>query len=203
MAKITTMFWDIGGVILTNGWELESRRAAASRFGLNWEEFEDRHGLVVDDFETGRITLAEYLDRTIFYRQREFTAEEVKLFMFEQSQANVETLSILAKLSNSGDYFLAALNNEALELNLYRIENFGLRNYFADFFSSCFLGVRKPNRAIYDIALQVTQRRPEECLYIDDRLLNLECVKHLGMATIHYQNPQQLAAEMHEYVAFE
>jgi putative hydrolase of the HAD superfamily len=196
---ITTMFWDLGGVVLSNGWEKESRRHAAEVFGLDWEEFEDRHDLVVSDFETGRLSLDGYLDNTVFNLPRTFSREDFKEFMFGQSEANADSLAIVRQLSQSGLYLLAALNNEPLELNLYRIEKFGLRQYFTAFFSSCFLGVRKPFKGIFDTALNVTQRKPSECLFIDDRLLNLECSKYLGLGTIHYQNPEQLRQQLRRY----
>ncbi|RMG55051.1 MAG: HAD family phosphatase [Acidobacteria bacterium] len=199
MREITALFWDVGGVLLTNGWDRASRHRAAEQFHLDWEDFQDRHELVIADFETGRLTLEEYLERTIFHRPRRFTREEFTAFMWAQSQPIRETLAIVERLARSGRYLLATLNNESLELNEYRIERFGLRNLFALFFSSCFLGVRKPDRAIYQIVLRVTQRTPEECLFIDDRALNLECARQLGMRTIHYQNPQQLQRELRRH----
>ena len=196
MAEITTLFWDLGGVVLTNGWDREARRRAAEAFNLDWEDFQDRHEQVSAAFETGRLTLAEYLERTVFYCPRPFTEEAFKAFMFAQSEVHPEVLAIVKGLAGSRRYLLATLNNESLELNLYRIERFHLRAYFTIFFSSCFLGMQKPDEAIYHLALQLTQRAPEECVFIDDRALNLECAQHLGMRTIHYQDPRQLREEL-------
>ncbi len=196
MTKITTLFWDVGGVILTNGWDREGRRRAAEQYKLDWEDFQDRHELVNTDFEVGRLTLEQYLERTIFYRSRPFTKDEFRAFMFAQSQSQPDTLAIAERLSRSKKYLMATLNNEPLELNLYRIEQFRLRDYFTVLFSSSFLGVRKPESGIYRLALQITQRALEECLFIDDRALNLECARLLGMKTIHYQNPALLCDEL-------
>jgi putative hydrolase of the HAD superfamily len=196
MAEVSTLFWDVGGVILTNGWDRTSRQQAAVQFGFNWEDFQDRHELAFPAFETGEIKLDEYLDQTIFCRSRSFTREQFKTFMFAQSRAHPEAQAVPDRLARSGKYLLATINNEGLELNLHRIEQFGLRRDFTAFFSSCFLGVRKPDEAIYHLALQVTQRAPEECLFIDDRALNLECAWRLGMRTIHYQNAAQLQEEL-------
>ncbi|MBI4279187.1 MAG: HAD family phosphatase [Armatimonadetes bacterium] len=192
MPEVTALFWDVGGVLLTNGWDRASRREAVRTFGLDREEFGDRHDLASPAFETGRLTLDEYLTRTVFHRSRPFTMEEFTAFMFAQSRPNAEPLALVERLARSGRYLLATLNNESLPLNLYRIEQFGLRQYFSVFFSSCFLGVRKPEEAIYRLALQLTQRAPEECLFIDDRALNLECARQCGMQTIHYRDPAQL-----------
>ena len=199
MAEITTLFWDIGGVILTNGWDRGSREEAANAFHLEWEEFQDRHDLSFPAFDSGHITLNEYLDRTLFYRSRSFTREEFIAFMFAQSKEFPETRAILHKVSRSGKYFVGAINNEPLELNQYRIEAFDLRRNFLVFFSSCYVRSRKPEETIYRIALEVTQRPPEECLFIDDRPLNLESPRRLGMNTILHQNAEQLRTELGKF----
>ena len=199
MAEITTLFWDIGGVILTNGWDRGSRKEATEVFHLDWEEFQDRHDLSFPAFDSGQITLNEYLDRTLFYRQRGFTREEFTGFMFAQSKEYPETREILDKLANSRKYFVGAINNEPLELNQYRIEAFDLRRNFLVFFSSCYVRSRKPEEMIFRVALEVTQRKPEQCLFIDDRPLNLESPRRLGMNTIHHQNAEQLRSELGKY----
>lgn len=199
MAEITALFWDVGGVILTNGWDRAGRRRATERFQLDWEEFQDRHELVSADFEAGRLTLEEYLRRTVFYRSRPFTEEEFRSFMFAQSKPSLDTLALVKNLARSDKYLMATLNNESLELNLHRIEQFRLRDYFDVFLSSCFLGVRKPECAIYRLASQITQRAAEECLFIDDRALNLECAQLMGIRTIHYQNSMQLSQELERH----
>jgi len=199
LPKITTLFWDIGGVVLTNGWDRESRKEAAAAFRLDWEEFQDRHDLSFPAFDTGQITLNEYLDRTLFYRARPFTREEFTAFMFAQSKEYPDTRTILDKVASSQKYFVGAINNEPLELNQYRIEAFHLRRDFLVFFSSCYLHSRKPEEAIFRIALEVSQRPPEECLFIDDRALNLESPRRLGMNTIHHENAEQLRSELAKY----
>src|SRR6202040_2118415 len=196
LSKITTLFWDIGGVVLTNGWDRGSRREAANLFYLDWEEFQDRHELTFPAFDSGHITLDEYLDRTLFYRTRSFTREEFIAFMFAQSKEFPQSRALLRKAAQSGKYFIGAINNEPLELNQYRIEAFDLRRDFLVFFSSCYVHSRKPEELIFRVALAVTQRPPEKCLFIDDRPLNLESPRRLGMNVIHYQNAEQLRSEL-------
>jgi putative hydrolase of the HAD superfamily len=196
VAEITTLFWDIGGVILTNGWDRQSRREAADAFHLDWEDFQDRHDLSFPAFDSGQISQNEYLDRTLFYRPRSFTREEFTAFMFAQSKEYPEPREVVAAAARSGKYFIGAINNEPLELNQYRIEAFHLRRDFSVFFSSCYVRSRKPEETIFRVALEVTQRPPEQCIFIDDRPLNLESPRRLGMNVIHYQNPQQLRAEL-------
>jgi putative hydrolase of the HAD superfamily len=199
LSRVTTLFWDIGGVILTNGWDRGSRREAANVFHLDWEEFQDRHELSFPAFDSGHITLDEYLNRTLFYRTRSFTREEFTAFMFAQSQEFPQSRALLSKAAGSGKYFIGAINNEPLELNQYRIEAFDLRRDFLVFFSSCYVRSRKPEETIFRVALEVTQRPPEQCVFIDDRPLNLESPRKLGMNVIHYQNAQQLRGDLQKY----
>ncbi len=196
MADITTLFWDIGGVVLTNGWDREARREAAQTFQLDAEDFQDRHELSFPAFDSGQISLNQYLDRTLFYCPRPFTREEFTAFMFAQSKEYPESRAVLRAAARSGKYLIAAINNEPLELNQYRIEAFGLREDFLLFFSSCYLHSRKPEETIYRVALEVTQRAAECCVFIDDRPLNLENPRRLGMHVIHYQNPRQLRSDL-------
>ena len=196
MATITTLFWDIGGVILTNGWDRGSRLEAATTFKFDYEEFQDRHDLAFPAFDCGQITLNEYLDRTLFYRARSFSGEDFTAFMFAQSKECPETRAVLADAARTGKYFIGSINNEPLELNQYRIETFHLRREFAVFFISCYVRTRKPEETIFRIALEVTQRPPEQCVFIDDRPINLESPRRLGMGVIHHQNAQQLRSEL-------
>ena len=199
MAEITTLFWDIGGVILTNGWGRGSRQEAAEAFHFDYEEFQDRHDLSFPAFDSGHITLNEYLDRTLFYRTRSFTREEFTAFMFAQSKEYPETRAVLTDAVRIGKYFIGSINNEPLELNQYRIEAFHLRRDFSVFFSSCYVRSRKPEETIFRIALEVTQRPPEQCVFIDDRTLNLESPRRLGFNVIHHQNADQLRSELRKH----
>lgn len=192
----SAIFWDVGGVLLSNGWDRHARRAAVEQFDLDPEEYRDRHDLVVRDFETGRISLDHYLTCTVFHRDRQFSRSEFKRFMFARSKPYPETLAIVARLGATGSYLQATLNNESLELNHHRIERFRLKRYFDLFFCSCFLGVSKPEEPIYRIALQTVQREPAECLFIDDRELNVERAAALGIRTIHYRDPRRLLGEL-------
>lgn len=198
MDNIAAIFWDIGGVVLSNGWDHSARAEAARRFSLDPFDFENRHRAAEVEFETGRITLETYLDRTVFFRERPFTRDEFKRFIFDQSHENKETRAILDELTASRRYFLATLNNESEELNLYRIRRFDLTRNFASFFTSCYLRIRKPDPLIYQFVVGITQRAPESCIFIDDRPANLEPAKALGMQTILFQSAQQLRASLVE-----
>jgi len=194
--SITALFWDLGGVLLTNGWDVSLRREAALVFGFDLDDFESRHARMVKDLETGRLALDDYLDNTIFYRARDFTKDALKAFIFEHSQANPDAIAVVGDLARSHKYLLATLNNESLELNQYRIDRFELRKFLTVFFSSCYLGVLKPDPLIYRRALQMTQRAPEECAFIDDRLGNLEPARELGIHAIQYRDARQVREEL-------
>lgn len=196
MSAIRAIFWDVGGVLLSNAWDRTQRTTALEHFHLDEAEFHDRHEMVVSSFERGKITLDEYLDRTVFYRTRPFTRDEFRDFMYSLSQPFPEVLSFAQALSDSGKYFMGTINNESRELNYYRIEKCGLRKMFQLFVSSCFVGFRKPERDIYRLALETTQIPAEACCFIDDRALNLECATKLGMKTIEMQNVEQLRADL-------
>ncbi len=192
MSPIKALFWDVGGVLLTNAWDRSQREVALEHFHLDEEEFADRHEMVVSSFERGKIGLDDYLDRTVFYRARAFSREEFKEYIFSLSKPNNEVLTFAQGLAGSGKYFMGTINNESTDLNRYRIEKFGLRSIFRLFISSCYVGLRKPEPDIYRLALEITQQAPEECCFIDDRSINLEAAKRLGMQTIEMDDIEQL-----------
>jgi len=196
MREITTIFWDVGGVLLTNGWDRPARRGAAETFEIEWEEFQERHHAVAPAFETGQLGLDDYLQRTVFHRPRAFTGDRFRDYMLAQSKADPETIAVAAALARSRRFLMATVNNESLDLNQYRIEKFGLRDHFSAFFSSCFLGVTKPDPAIYRLVLRIVQRPAEECLFIDDRTENLESARSLGMRVIRHQHAAQLRQDL-------
>ena len=196
MSAIRAIFWDVGGVLLTNAWDRTERTVALEHFHLDEEEFHDRHEMVVSSFERGKITLDEYIDRTVFYRTRPFARDAFRDYMFSLSQPFPEVLEFAQALSDSGKYFMGTINNESRELNNDRIEKFGLRKIFRLFVSSCYVGFRKPERDIYRLALETTQIPADQCCFIDDRALNLECAAKLGMPTIEMQKVGQLRGDL-------
>ena len=196
MPKITALFWDIGGVLLSNAWDHAQRKQALDHFHLDEAEFDDRHDMVVSSFERGKIGLQEYLERTIFYRTRPFTLDDFKNYMLTLSQPNPPALDLAHALANSGKYLMTTINNESTDLNRYRIQTFNLHSIFDVFVSSCFVGMRKPEKGIYRLALDITQRPPEECCFIDDRAMNLESATRLGMHVIQMQDPDQLRRDL-------
>ena len=194
--NVRALFWDVGGVLLTNAWDHTERTAAMEHLGLDQKEFHDRHEAVVESFETGKMTLDEYLDETVFYRSRSFAREAFTEFMFSLSQPIPEVLKYARALASTKKYFMGTINNESRELNQYRIDKFEFRLMFRVFVSSCFVGLRKPDGGIYRLALETTQFNPQECVFIDDRRENLEAPAKMGMHTIQMQNVEQLEKDL-------
>ena len=196
LSGIASIFFDVGGVLLTNAWDHAERAQALARFKVDLKEFQPLHQDVVEKFECGEITLDQYLERTIFFRPRTFSPEQFKSCMFSLSQALAGRLELAMSLAKSGKVFVGTINNESRELNAYRIQTFGLRQLFSVFVSSCYVGLRKPNESIYRCALDLTQRVPEECCFIDDREENLVPAAKLGMRVIQARSTEQIKKDL-------
>jgi putative hydrolase of the HAD superfamily len=193
---ITTLFLDIGGVLLTNGWDHIARHKAAETFSLDFDEMGERHHLTFDTYEEGKLPLDEYLERVIFYKPRSFSREEFRAFMFAQSQPYTEMISLIAELKAHYDLKVAAVSNEGRELTLHRIQAFDLTSIVDFFISSCFVHFRKPDHDIYRIALDIAQVKPEQVLYIDDRAMFVQIAQSLGIRGIHHMGIQSTIREM-------
>jgi len=190
--NITHVFFDIGGVLGTNGWDREQRARAVERFELD-DDFEQRHQELAGDWEVGRISLAEYLESAVFYAPRSFSRAEFEAFMLDQSQPYRESLLIAEDLrARQPNLRLMTFNNEPAELNSHRIEHFGLRPLFSAFLSSCWLGVRKPSHAMFERGLGVAQAEAGRVVLIDDRPQNLAPARALGFQTVHFTGADSL-----------
>ncbi|WKN46057.1 HAD family hydrolase [Tunicatimonas pelagia] len=193
MSEITTIFFDVGGVLLTNGWDHITREAAATTFQYDYEEVEERHQQHVGNFECGRVSLKEYLNQVVFTESRSFTIEEYTDFMETQSQPHTENLELLRRLAKSDKYQLATVNNESLALNEYRINTYHLHESIPHFFSSCYMGVMKPDCDIFQRVLWITRQQGEQCLFVDDRQENVEAARSCGLRAAWLEKPSNLA----------
>jgi len=197
MDGISTILFDVGGVLLTNAWDRQQRDAVLKHFGLDEADFEHRHADVDQAWEKDEIGVDEYLRATVFYEPRHFTQAEFIDAMRAQSAVLSDSgIGILRQLSASEEYVLATVNNESRAMNEYRLVNFKLLDDFDEFFSSCYLGLRKPDRRIYQVALDVLQRDPEEVAFIDDREENVAAAAALGIHAIRYRGSENLADEL-------
>ena len=194
---LTHLFFDIGGVLGTNGWDNEQRARASARYSLG-PEFESRHQELVGDWEIGRLTLDEYLDSAVFFAPRSFTKEEFTAFMFAESEPFVGTIAIVNEIATRGEVTLMTLNNEADELNRHRIAKFGLDGLFSAFLSSCWLGVRKPSRVIFERALAIAGAEAADVLFVDDRQQNLVPAAAAGWETHHFVDAAGLRRDLEE-----
>ncbi len=195
---IKTLFLDIGGVLLTNGWGHESRKLAAEKFDLDREAMQSRHVIVVEAFELGKLTLDEYLDRVIFYEPRDFSKDEFRRFIFSQSQPFPDMIGLIKLVKNRYHLKVVAVSNESRELNAYRIEKYGL-NEFIDFFvSSSYVHIRKPDINIYKLALDLAQSPSEKTLCIDDLCEFVKVAGSLGIKGICHSNYEKTCEKLNE-----
>ena len=185
---IVALFLDIGNVLLTNGWDHTMRRQAAEKFGLDYEEMNERHHLTFDTYEEGKLSLAEYLERVVFYKPRSFSPEEFKDFMFAQSKPKREMIQLVKELKQRYGLKIAAVSNEGRELTLHRVKKFELSSFIDFFISSCFVHLRKPDRDMYRLALDCAQVEAEQVVYIDDRPMFVEVAATLGINGIHHRD---------------
>ena len=203
MTAFTHIFFDIGGVLGSNGWDHEQRERAVERFELNAEDFEWRHKEVVGEWEEGRITLDEYLEIAVFHTPRSFSRPEFVEFMYSESIPDDATITIARELSRRADYTLMTMNNESEELNRYRIEKFGVSQIFEAFLSSCWLGVRKPLRSFYKRGLGIADANPATSLFIDDRHQNLLSAGTLGISVVQFKSAPQLRSDLERLLGLE
>jgi putative hydrolase of the HAD superfamily len=186
-SPIAALFLDIGGVLLTNGWDHRMRERAAESFGLDYEEMNERHHLTFDTYEEGKHSLDTYLRRVVFYEKRPFSPEEFKSFMFAQSQPYQDMIDLIKVLKARYRLKVVAVSNEGRELTVYRIQTFHLETVIDFFVSSCFVHFRKPDEDIYRIALDIAQVPPDRIVYIEDRAMFVEVAESLGIRGIHHQ----------------
>jgi putative hydrolase of the HAD superfamily len=197
MFPFDVILFDVGGVLLTNGWDERERALTMEYFHLDPVAFEARHLAPYDAWERGAIPLKAYLDATVFYEPRRFSQDDFFGFMLNQSKLLPNgALGILEELAASDKFMLGALNNEARETNEFRFESFGLRNYLKVALSSCYLGLRKPEPAIYRRALDILDGPAERILFIDDRVQNVAGAAAVGMKAIQFEGADGLRREL-------
>jgi putative hydrolase of the HAD superfamily len=203
VTAIRHIFFDIGGVLGSNGWDREQRSRAVEHFALSADDFQFRHEEVVGEWEEGKITLDEYLDIAVFHSPREFSRREFVDYMLAQSVPDERVVGLARALTHDSRFTLMTLNNEADELNRHRIKTFGISDVFEAFLSSCWLGVRKPTQRFYSRALGIAQADAATSLFIDDREQNLAPARILGMITVLFKSAEQLRSDLERVLHLE
>lgn len=197
MFPFDAILFDVGGVLLTNGWDHGERATVTANFDLDFADFEARHLEPYRVWEAGAIPVEAYLNQTVFYEPRSFTPAEFFAAICARSKPMPDgALGILKELSASNKCLLGALNNESRETNEYRFRRFGLRDLFSVALSSCYLGLRKPDVAIYLRALEILCRPAERILFIDDRQDNVDAAAEAGMKAIRFEGENALRREL-------
>jgi putative hydrolase of the HAD superfamily len=194
--EITTLFLDIGGVLLTDGWDHHARKRAAIHFKLELPEMENRHHLTFDTYEEGKLTLAEYLGRVVFYQKRPFTRAQFRRFMFAQSKPYPQMIELVRALKTKYGLRIAVVSNEARELNAYRIRKFKLAGFVDSFISSSFVHVRKPDADIFRLALDIAQAPARQVVYIEDTPMFVQIAEGLGIQSILHTDYRSTCAKL-------
>ncbi len=197
--NISVLFLDIGGVLLTNSWDKNMRKKAAEDFQLEYDELEERHNMTFDTYEEGKLSLDEYLNMVVFYKQRPFQLKKFREYLFEQTKPLPEMLKMFKSILKNSSLRVGAISNEGRELTIYRVNQFGLKDFIQFFICSCFVHFRKPDKDIFRIALDVGQVAPKNSLYIDDRELHTEVACSLGMNAIHHRDIESTKQKLSEY----
>jgi len=194
--EITTLFLDVGGVLLNNGWDHLARRRAAKHFKLKWAEIEERHGLNFAIYEEGKLTLEEYLSRVVFYQKRPFTQAQFRRFMFAQSKPYPEMIELVAQLKVRHRLKIAVVSNEGRELNAYRIHKFKLDTFVDSFISSCFVHIRKPDADIFRLAMDIAQTPARQVVYIENTPMFTQIAECLGIRSILHTDYRSTRAKL-------
>ena len=194
--QITTLFVDVGGVLLTNGWDHHARRRAAKNFKLPWAEMEERHRLVFETHEEGKLTFEEYLGWVVFYQRRSFTRAQFRRFMFAQSKPYPNMIGLVAQLKIRYGLKVAVVSNESRAVNAYRIREFKLGGFVDFFISSCFVHIRKPDAEIFRLALDIAQAPPHNVVYIENTPMFVEIAQGLGIRSILHTDFESTRAKL-------
>ncbi len=196
---IKTLLLDIGGVLLTNGWDHTARLEAAEMFRLDYEDIEERHHLTFDTYEEGKLSLDDYLSQVIFYEPRDFSVEQFKDFMQTRSQPFPDMIQLIRAVKQHYHLKVGSVNNEGRELMTYRLQTFDLGSVFDFFIASCYVHFRKPDADIFRVALDVCQTPPDQVLYIEDRPLFVQVAKKLGIHAVVHKSSEATRAMLADY----
>jgi putative hydrolase of the HAD superfamily len=187
---------DIGGVLLTNGWDHLARQRAAAHFDLGLADIEDRHHLTVDTYEEGKLTLDDYLSRVVFHQERPFTRAQFRTYMFAQSQPYPEMIALVAQLKLQYGLKIVVVSNEGRELNEHRIRAFKLNEFVDSFISSCFVHMRKPDADIFRLALDIAQVPAQQVVYLENTLMFVQIAEGMGMHSILHTDSTSTCAKL-------
>ncbi|MFZ0780214.1 MAG: HAD family phosphatase [Candidatus Sulfotelmatobacter sp.] len=196
---ITCLLVDVGGVLLTNGWDHHARRRAAKNFQLPWAEMEERHRLVFETHEEGKLTFEEYLGWVVFYQKRPFTRAQFRSFMLAQSKPYPRMIDLVAQLKIQCGLKVAVVSNESREVNAFRIRKFKLDQFVDTFISSCFVHIRKPDVEIFRLALDIAQAPAQHVVYIENTPMFVQIAEGLGIRSILHTDYKSTCAELDSF----
>ncbi|MBC7658524.1 MAG: HAD hydrolase-like protein [Chitinophagaceae bacterium] len=193
---VSCVFLDIGGVLLSDGWGHESRHLATKTFNLDQKEFEHRHSQAFDTHQLGNMTLEAYLDLVVFYRPRSFTHLQFRDFMFAQSTPNPLMIKHFQGLKKKFGLKIFVVSNEGRELNAYRLAKFELNSFVDTYVSSCYVHINKPNRSIFQLALDLSQVAVDQIVYVENTAMYVEIARTMGIKSILHNNYTETCREL-------
>ena len=196
--EVRALFLDVGGVLLTNGWDSKVRQALADRFKLDLKDFEARHHLTFDTYEEGKISFDVFLNRTVFYTKRDFTPAEFKKYVSDLTQPLPGMIDLFTRIKARHGLKVAVVSNEGRELTFDRVNKFNLKSFVDFFIVSSFVHLRKPDTDIYRLALDVAMLEPAQVAYIDDRAMLVEVASSLGIIGIQHEDYDSTKARLAE-----
>jgi putative hydrolase of the HAD superfamily len=191
------ILFDVGGVMLTNGWDHIERAAVMQHFSLDPAAFEARHPEPYDAWERDTLTPEQYLQATVFYEPRSFTpADFIEVMKLQSKLLPDNAIGVLKEVAASCKWLVGVLNNESRLLHEYRMAKYEIRPYLDIQLSSCYLGMRKPDADIYRRALDIVGAPPERVIFIDDRENNIAAACAAGMHGIQFKGEAQLRRDL-------
>lgn len=190
MTKQKVLLLDIGGILFYPLWRLQGMHEVSSELKVSSVEFKRALKRLREVFYQGKISEKEYwvdvcdsLD--VDQKYTSFLADRYRSFVSPIEPA----FDVLPQLAE--EYTLAAFNNSAREWMDFKIKKYHLKKYFSHFFTSCYTGVLKPNKASFQNAIKILET--SECLYVDDNIQYLSIAqKQLSISTYHVSNPKDL-----------
>ena len=201
---------DFGGVLTTP--LQEGFLAYQEESGVSLEELGKAMGLAAEEhgdhplfvLERGEITETEFRDRIEPHLENGFDLARLRALYFERLDPNRDMIEFIRDLRGRGVRAALLTNNVREWEPLWRAKLPEIDELFELVVDSAFVGLRKPDPAIYALTLErLGGVRPEDCVFVDDLDVNCETARSLGMAAVRFVNAGQAIPEIESALAGE
>ena len=201
---IRAVICDFGGVLTTP--LVKGFLAYQDEFGVTAEQLgnamaraAEEHGEhPLFELERGRISEVEFGRRLERHLDPGFDLRRLQELYFEHLDPNRPMIELMAELRGRGLRTALLTNNVREWESRWRAMVPELDDVFELVVDSAFVGMRKPERGIYELTLDRLGDglRPEECLFIDDIEVNCEAARELGMVAVRFEDNAQAMARV-------